>query len=921
MSKLNIRRSAAEILFRTVCICSFLALLASLSAAVWAESAEDADEAKMEMKVMPPRVYLGETCRLEIRVKNAEVTRPPNLDYLKDEFYVKYVGSEPFSHSVRFTMGGRTRSSSETGEVFVWNLTPKNRGKIQVDPPKVRSSEGPLTADPVMIEVIAPEDKDWIRLETTVEPQNVYPSLPFRITLSVYVKEQKELEGDDPVIFSSLHAEPPLLSIPWAFDRNLPSGYLPETEWSEWLSSYLNRKGGFSVNGVTEALSFSSLLGKNEYLTFLPHPNEAGFGDTEEKEKFRCYRFTRTIIPEHPGKITFDPSSLKGDFVRYDDNGKVRKESVFVTSNPITVTVKDIPEEERPENYVGAFGVFRLDSELSPKTVKTGEAMTLTLTLLGEGSVLDAYAPNLENKEEITKRFKVYPPTEQLVDGGIKWSWTLRPLAEGTEPFPALDVCYFDIKKCDFVTLSTEAVPITIEKGNGVFTSEDNSKSETELEENTNLPSGIYANLPVGKLEKTRSLRWWTAAGSAVYTAAILFCGTVLLLRRRARMAGQRRADKLREGEKLLRSALSLPAGERESAVTRAFLIPLSDCFEARIEAVTHGEAETVLHGLADRFSADSETSTAVQDVRNLLERMENARYGAEQEWMNEEEVNALYQRWERALKRLPAAGKKKGGKVAAALLLLLLLPTGTIDAASPENRLAETERLFEEAEKSELAEEEKKDLFRQSALAGEEVLREGYENGAFLYNLGNAYFRAGDEAHALASWRRAEKYIPGNDSLSENIAAVQPESSKKRPLIEYLLFWQNFLSWRGKGVLFLLFSVIGSVLLAVSVLVPPAFPLKMPFRRGGALVLFLAAGFYASLCYDSFRYDRNDHAITADSDTVVRKGTDLNYEPVCDPLPKLTECRILETRDDWLRVRLGDGETGWVESEKIVRW
>src|SRR5262245_43975886 len=59
---------------------------------------------------------------------------------------------------------------------------------------------------------------------------------------------------------------------------------------------------------------------------------------------------------------------------------------------------------------------------------------------------------------------------------------------------------------------------------------------------------------------------------------------------------------------------------------------------------------------------------------------------------------------------------------------------------------------------------------YRESAALLESLLADGFQNGAVYYNLGNAYFRAGEYGRAIAAYRKAKPYRPRDPYLEANL-------------------------------------------------------------------------------------------------------------------------------------------------------
>ena len=103
---------------------------------------------------------------------------------------------------------------------------------------------------------------------------------------------------------------------------------------------------------------------------------------------YRQFQFKRTFIAKKVDDYTFGPVSLKGTFATgIDPERGATGKDIYAVAKALTVKIKDVPEEGRPESYIGAIGRFQFDADLAPRKAKTGDPMTLTLTLSGQGTL------------------------------------------------------------------------------------------------------------------------------------------------------------------------------------------------------------------------------------------------------------------------------------------------------------------------------------------------------------------------------------------------------------------------------------------------------------------------------------------------------------------------------------------------------
>ena len=94
---------------------------------------------------------------------------------------------------------------------------------------------------------------------------------------------------------------------------------------------------------------------------------------------------------------------------------------------------------------------------------------------------------------------------------------------------------------------------------------------------------------------------------------------------------------------------------------------------------------------------------------------------------------------------------------------------------------------------------------YRESAALLESLLVDGFRNGAVYYNLGNAYFRAGEYGRAIAAYRKAKPYRPRDPYLEANLRqalSVAPGrlAEPPPPWWTHVLFWSGWLSFPEKA-------------------------------------------------------------------------------------------------------------------------
>lgn len=271
-------------------------------------------------------------------------------------------------------------------------------------------------------------------------------------------------------------------------------------------------------------------------------------------------------------------------------------------------------------------------------------------------------------------------------------------------------------------------------------------------------------------------------------------------------------------------------------------------------------------------------------------------------------------------------------------LSLLVLVSTLCLLLASPSRAAApssDIETLFTEANtrfreattKLESEPDAAQALLRESLVRFQAILDTGVENGKLHYNIGNVHTLLGDTGRAIASYRRAERFMPRDENLQRNLHHARSRTRDRIPVearqeaLRALLFWRDALSDRSQwwifAISFQLFWIVGALRAATAHRRAAASPLapRWLMLTFGAVALIFAA----SLAADHLAPGPAEGVIVA-PEVVGRKGPDaVAYEPsFTQPLHAGVELKILERRADWRLARLADGRETWLPVSAI---
>lgn len=206
---------------------------------------------------------------------------------------------------------------------------------------------------------------------------------------------------------------------------------------------------------------------------------------------------------------------------------------------------------------------------------------------------------------------------------------------------------------------------------------------------------------------------------------------------------------------------------------------------------------------------------------------------------------------------------------------------------------------------------------FLQAAATYQEIRDAGVVSGAVLYNQGNAFMRAGERGRAIACYRQAKRHRPRDPYLDANLRFALGENNvgRSKPLIDYVLFWSNWISYHGKFQAALLCALVTFGVGVAGLFFQPTLMKRLAIV---ALCVTLAA--ILSAAYDWYRFSHLKHGVVIVEEVVARKGDSESYQPAfTKPLEEGTEFQVLDQRHGWTQVRLARTQDGWVPNKAVT--
>jgi tetratricopeptide (TPR) repeat protein len=211
---------------------------------------------------------------------------------------------------------------------------------------------------------------------------------------------------------------------------------------------------------------------------------------------------------------------------------------------------------------------------------------------------------------------------------------------------------------------------------------------------------------------------------------------------------------------------------------------------------------------------------------------------------------------------------------------------------------------------------------YKEAITSYQKLVDGGYQSTAVYFNLGNAYYKTDDIAPALLYYEKAHKLSPGDEDIRVNIQLANLKTSDKleeTPEFFITKWWHAFIlgaSLSTLAVMSVLFFLAGSLVFILYRFTNSVSIKKISFYTAILLLFFgLATIFVAARQADYFESHRQ--AIVFSSSVTI-KSAPSNTSKNLFVLHDGTKVEILQHSNDWVKIRLSNGNEGWISATDV---
>lgn len=632
------------------------------------------------------------------------------------------------------------------------------------------------------------------------------------------------------------------------------------------------------------------------------------------------------LIPQQKGSVTIEPAELvcmlnvrvpsRGSSIFdgfFDDYRTIKKK---VSSKPVIVNVSALPAGA-PASFAGGVGEFNISARLSKDTLKTHEAASLILTVSGRGNISLLEAPKVSFPPDM----EVYDTkiSDKIDRNGLSGSKTYEfpfiPRSYGDFVIEPVKYSYYDVHSKRYVTLETQPIAVTVEKGKdddasgAVVISGINRKDVKTLGSDIRFINMKDSSLvPKGRFF-VGSVGFWVALVLLSALAAVCWAAFRKIARRRADVVG----TKNRKATKMALKRLHLAGTFLNQNLYTAFYEELHKALLGFIsDKLNMPVAELSKDRISEALMAAEVNQTSVDAFVGLLDACEFARYAPD---AGHEAMAAHYNAALEVISSIDSnmKAKKNSAKPAMLLLLLMMVMPMSMQAADTyvDSLWNAANQAYSEG--------------RWTDAAGDYQMLSsmGLESAALYCNTGDAFFKDGNLPKAILYYEKALKLDPSYEDARYNLELLNARIQDRIEFVpEFILkVWAKDVCWLmdsdSWAVAFLVFFALTLAMLLLFLLAPSVAGRRTGFFTGIVMLLLAVASISFSI------WQRNDY-FKADDAIVMRPVTAVKSSPSAESSQDLfvlhegTKVRILDQVGSWNNIELSDGRQGWIPSGDI---
>lgn len=206
-----------------------------------------------------------------------------------------------------------------------------------------------------------------------------------------------------------------------------------------------------------------------------------------------------------------------------------------------------------------------------------------------------------------------------------------------------------------------------------------------------------------------------------------------------------------------------------------------------------------------------------------------------------------------------------------------------------------------------------------------ENILDKDLVSSALLYNLGNAYYKSGNYPMAILNYEKALKINPNDEEIKANLDMANlfiTDKIEAVPQVFLKTWWNNISNWFSTNqwsVISLVFFGLTLSLIFLYLTTRTGWIKKTSFFGSilGILLFVCSITISAQKYNDAYQYE--DGIII--SSTITIKSSPSTTSVDLFVLHEGTKVKVLDHIDGWEKIKIANGNIGWLPSSSLIRF
>jgi tetratricopeptide (TPR) repeat protein len=203
-------------------------------------------------------------------------------------------------------------------------------------------------------------------------------------------------------------------------------------------------------------------------------------------------------------------------------------------------------------------------------------------------------------------------------------------------------------------------------------------------------------------------------------------------------------------------------------------------------------------------------------------------------------------------------------------------------------------------------------------------IINKGFEAPELYFNLGNAYYKTDNIGLAILNYERAKKLSPGDENIIANLKLVSQKTEDKIDAAPQLFLteWKddlvNLMNEKQWSILCIVMMII-AVILWGTYFFSNQRGLKQLGFFGGILIFISAIAIFFIAQY-KYKITKNSNDAIITSASVVVTGSPSEKGTKLFVLHEGTKVYITQQNNDWIEVRIANGNVGWMKASQLQK-